>query len=71
MMKKIILAASVAMLFSLSIGVNQGFAERAGYERVEEECTLGGVQIRCRWNDLAKCDVSDQTTCGQTIQGIG
>lgn len=70
-MKKVVLAASAAVLFSLSIGVNQGFAERDGYERVEEECTNGGFQIRCRWNDLAKCDVSEQTTCGETIQGIG
>lgn len=71
-MKKIVLAGAVALLFGSSIIVNESFAEiRQGYERVEEDCTLGGVQIRCRWNDAASCNILEQTTCGEEVEGIG
>lgn len=35
-----------------------------GYEMMDEPCTRGGFQKRCRWNDAASCDVSAQTSCG-------
>lgn len=71
-MKKICLLGCVLMLFGSSVFLNQSFAEvRHGYERVEEECSLGGFQIRCRWNDAASCNISEQTTCGDEVEGIG
>lgn len=70
-MKKIVFAGAFALLFSFSMGVNKSFGDTQGYERVEEECSRGGFQIRCRWNDAASCNVSAQTTCGETNPGIG
>lgn len=70
-MKKLVFAGAFALLFSFSVGVDNSFGDTQGYERVEEECSRGGFQIRCRWNDAARCNVSAQTSCSEIAPGIG
>ena len=53
-------AASVMALTNIN-GVS---SQTMGYEMMYERCDGNGYQKRCRWNDAASCNISDQTSCG-------